>query len=200
MTAAIDCGRDPVGAAMWLARAFTAGRRLCVSAPGAPDHAHHVAVEFVHPVVAGTRSLAAVAAPDGDAASPADARLVIGEAGAASALAADLFIPPDQPDRAVVLSYHLLWELVQVALEHPGLVGSAAAAGAATRPGSCTRSSTRPRTTRPRCATSLRASAVAKRPGVRQAGTSSRWSPTGPRWTQAATADRACGRELAGGC
>ncbi|MYH42990.1 MAG: SIS domain-containing protein [Acidimicrobiaceae bacterium] len=129
MTAAIDCGRDPVGAAMWLARAFTAGRRLCVSAPGAPDHAHHVAVEFVHPVVAGTRSLAAVAAPDGDAASPADARLVIGEARAASALAADLFIPPDQPDRAVVLSYHLLWELVQVALEHPGLVGSAAAAG-----------------------------------------------------------------------
>ena len=28
-----------------------------------------------------------------------------------------------------MLSYHLLWELVQVALEHPGLVGSAAAAG-----------------------------------------------------------------------
>lgn len=27
------------------------------------------------------------------------------------------------------MSYHLLWELVQVALEHPGLVGSAAAAG-----------------------------------------------------------------------
>ena len=128
MTAAIDCGRDPVEAAMWLARAFTAGRRLCVWAPGAPDHAHHVAVEFVHPVVAGTRPLAAVVAgPDGGA----DARLLIGEAGSAgdALAAADLFIAADEPDATVVLSYHLLWELVQVALEHPGLVGSTGAAG-----------------------------------------------------------------------
>ncbi|MYB86186.1 MAG: SIS domain-containing protein [Acidimicrobiaceae bacterium] len=111
---------------MWLARAFTAGRRLCVWAPGAPDHAHHVAVEFVHPVVAGTRPLAAtVAESEVEADISADARLVIG----ANAGAADLFISSDQTDTAIVLSYHLLWELVQVALEHPGLVGSAASAG-----------------------------------------------------------------------
>ena len=123
---AIDCGHDPVEAAMWLARAFTAGRRLCVWAPGAPDHAHHVAVEFVHPVVAGTHPLAAtVAESEAAAHASADATLVIGGNGGA----ADLFISSDQPDTAIVLSYHLLWELVQVALEHPGLVGSAAAAG-----------------------------------------------------------------------
>ena len=123
---AIDCGRDPVEAAMWLARAFTAGRRLCVWAPGAPDHAHHVAVEFVHPVVAGTLPLAAAVAESEAAADTLkDATLAIGGNG----VAADLFISTDQPDTAIVLSYHVLWELVQVALEHPGLVGSAAAAG-----------------------------------------------------------------------
>ena len=111
---------------MWLARAFAAGRRLCVWAPGAPDHAHHVAVEFVHPVVAGTRPLAAaVAASAADGAVSTDATLAIGTDGDT----ADLFISGDQPDIAIVRSYHVLWELVQVALEHPGLVGSAAAAG-----------------------------------------------------------------------
>ena len=143
MTAAgsIDCREHPVAAAMWLARAFTDGRRLSVLAPGAPDHAHHVAVEFVHPVVAGTRPLPAAATPldetagthpmpplaalPAEAAASPDARLVIGAADPD----ADLVIPGDQPDAAIVLSYHLLWELVQVALEHPGLVGSTSAAG-----------------------------------------------------------------------
>jgi len=123
---AIDCGHDPVEAAMWLARAFTAGRRLSVSAPGAPDHAHHVAVEFVHPVVAGTRPLAAaVAASGAGAAVPEDATLAIGADGDT----ADLFISTYQSDTAIVRTYHVLWELVQVALEHPGLIGSAAPAG-----------------------------------------------------------------------
>ncbi|MDE0666570.1 MAG: SIS domain-containing protein [Acidimicrobiaceae bacterium] len=125
-SAPIDCGRDPVEAAMWLARAFTAGRRLRVWAPGAPDHAHHVAVEFVHPVVAGTRPLAAaVAASAADRTVSTDATLVIGPDGAT----ADLFISTDQNDTAIVRSYHVLWELVQVALEHPGLIGSSAVAG-----------------------------------------------------------------------
>lgn len=123
---AIDCGRDPVEAAMWLARAFTAGRGLRVRAPGAPDHAHHVAVEFVHPVVAGTRPLAAaVAASGAEAAASTDATLAIGADGDT----ADLFISTDQSDTAIVRTYHVLWELVQVALEHPGLIGSAAPAG-----------------------------------------------------------------------
>ena len=123
---AIDCGRHPVEAAMRLARAFTAGRGLRVSAPGAPDHAHHVAVEFVHPVVAGTRPLAAAVAASGDgAAVPADVTLAIGADGDT----AELFISTDQSDTAIVRTYHVLWELVQVALEHPGLIGSAAVAG-----------------------------------------------------------------------
>lgn len=132
----IDCGRDPVEAALCLARAFVAGRRLCVQAPGAADHAHHVAVEFVHPVVAGTRPLAARVA-DPAAASPTRRRnssevvLVIADAAAdaATAAGADLFIDSQQPDQAIVRSYHLLWELVQVALEHPGVVGAGGAAG-----------------------------------------------------------------------
>ncbi|MCY4424775.1 MAG: SIS domain-containing protein [Acidimicrobiaceae bacterium] len=129
---AIDCTARPVDAALWLARAFTAGRRLAVRAPGAPDHAHHVAVEFVHPVVAGTRPLAAAVAPsEAAAAGSTDVTLVIGESGDSTgpAVAADIFISGDQADISIVRSYHLLWELVQVALEHPGLVGSAGAAG-----------------------------------------------------------------------
>jgi D-sedoheptulose 7-phosphate isomerase len=132
MSAAIDCGRDPVEAAMWLARAFTAGRQLRVWAPGAADHAHHVAVEFVHPVVAGSRPLAAVVAASGSVpATSTDARLVIADIGLAPdpASAADLFISTDQPDASIVRSYHVLWELVQVVLEHPGLIGSDGAAG-----------------------------------------------------------------------
>ena len=121
---AIDCTAHPVDAALWLARAFVSGRRLAVRAPRAPDHAHHVAVEFVHPVVAGSRPLPA-AVVEGDLGTPGDARLLIGKPDCP----ADLVIADDQPDGAVVLSYHLLWELVQVALEHPGLVGAPRADG-----------------------------------------------------------------------
>lgn len=121
---AIDCTARPVDAALWLARAFVSGRRLGVHAPLAPDHAHHVAVEFVHPVVAGTRPLAAAVTGDGRSAA-AEATLIIGR----DAGHADLVIRDDQPDWAIVVSYHLLWELVQVALEHPGLVGAERSAG-----------------------------------------------------------------------
>ena len=121
---AIDCTARPVDAALWLARAFVSGQRLEVQAPHAWDHAHHVAVEFVHPVVAGTLPLAATVA-DVDVGPSAEATLIIG----ANADHADLMISDDQSDRAIVLSYHLLWELVQVALEHPGLVGAPGAAG-----------------------------------------------------------------------
>lgn len=116
---AIDCTARPVDAALWLARAFVAGRRLGVLAPRTPDHAHHVAVEFVHPVVAGARPLPAAVTGDGGD-SWGDATLIIGT-GTGDA---DLVIDDDQSDWSIVLSYHLLWELVQVALEHPGLVGA----------------------------------------------------------------------------
>ncbi|MGI8662180.1 MAG: HypC/HybG/HupF family hydrogenase formation chaperone [Acidimicrobiales bacterium] len=54
-------------AALALARRFAAGGTLWCWAPGAPQHAQHVAVEFVHPVIVGTRALPAVALIDDDA-------------------------------------------------------------------------------------------------------------------------------------
>ena len=136
----IDCARRPVDAALWLARAFTSGRALMVRAPGCEDHAHHVAVEFVHPVVAGARSLPAAAyglptapppfatapGPLGTGASARWCHLLIGPPDGGPA---DLSIPADDGDAAVMTGYHLLWELVQVALEHPGLVGTFDASG-----------------------------------------------------------------------
>lgn len=162
----IDCAARPVDAALWLARAFTAGRALMVRAPGCEDHAHHVAVEFVHPVVAGARSLPAVAAVEGSSAAgsgpfapnsnPFGTDAVEGSPAASPRPFAaspdpfyagtggrwchlligapdgghfDLVIPTDGGDAATMTGYHLLWELVQVALEHPGLVGGSDASG-----------------------------------------------------------------------
>jgi D-sedoheptulose 7-phosphate isomerase len=151
----LDAGRDPVEAALWLARAFAAGRRLVVVAPGAADHAHHVAVEFVHPVIAGTRPLPAVAADSLaealDQSTADDVLLMIGGdvtscPDAPSLDAASVDAPstggqapgPDltiaggagvEDDVETVRTYHLLWELVHVALEHPGLVGGEGSGG-----------------------------------------------------------------------
>lgn len=54
-------GVDVADAALALARRFAHGGTLWCFAPAWPAHAHHVAVEFVHPVVVGTRALPAVA-------------------------------------------------------------------------------------------------------------------------------------------
>lgn len=144
---AIDCASRPVDAALWLARAFTSGRALAVRAPECEDHAHHVAVEFIHPVVAGARSLpaaaegASIAGPPPSASrsdplgTSADARwchLLIGPPDGGHF---DLSIPTDSGDAATMTGYHLLWELVQVALEHPGLVGGRPTGGTAGHPG-----------------------------------------------------------------
>ena len=141
---AIDCARRPVDAALWLARAFTSGRALAVRAPGCEDHAHHVAVEFVHPVVAGARSLpaaaegASTAGPPSSAPSPdpletsADARWCHLLIGSPDGRHFDLSIPTNDGDAATMTGYHLLWELVQVALEHPGLVGGGHGGGDST--------------------------------------------------------------------
>ena len=48
-------------AAFGLAGGIAAGATLWAVAPGFEDHARHVAVEFVHPVIAGTRAVRAVA-------------------------------------------------------------------------------------------------------------------------------------------
>lgn len=58
---------DLATAALALARGFSAGGTLWSWAPGAPQHAQHVAVEFVHPVIMGTRALPAVALTADDA-------------------------------------------------------------------------------------------------------------------------------------
>ncbi len=54
-------GRDLASASFSLARRFAAGATMWCIAPAWPQHARHVAVEFVHPVTIGKRALAAVA-------------------------------------------------------------------------------------------------------------------------------------------
>ena len=55
-----DDADDLASAALALARRFHAGATLWCIAPGWPEQARHVAVEFVHPVIVGTRALPAV--------------------------------------------------------------------------------------------------------------------------------------------
>lgn len=74
MTAASDgpvlgpLAGDLAAASLLLARRFAAGGTLWCWAPGEPAHAHHVAVEFVHPVIMGTRALPAAVVTGPDAA------------------------------------------------------------------------------------------------------------------------------------
>lgn len=120
LTEAIDVAADPVGAALGLADAFDSGHRLLVVAPGAPDHAHHVAVEFVHPVIAGLPALPTEVVDAARLTAPpagvrrGDAVLSIG---VPDTVGADLAIAAGVPDAAVMAIYHLLWELVHLALD-----------------------------------------------------------------------------------
>jgi hypothetical protein len=54
---------DLARAALALARRFSAGATMWCASPKWPFHAHHVAVEFVHPVIVGKRALPAVTVP-----------------------------------------------------------------------------------------------------------------------------------------
>ena len=56
---------DLARVALALARRFSAGGTMWCASPSWPFHAHHVAVEFVHPVIVGKRALAAVTVPPG---------------------------------------------------------------------------------------------------------------------------------------
>ena len=56
---------DLARASLALARRFAAGGTMWCMSPAWPFHAHHVAVEFVHPVIVGKRALAAVTVPAG---------------------------------------------------------------------------------------------------------------------------------------
>jgi hypothetical protein len=55
-----DFGESLAITALSLARRFAAGNTLWCVAPQWPEHARHVAVEFVHPVLVGKRALPAV--------------------------------------------------------------------------------------------------------------------------------------------
>ena len=127
---------DLASAALGLARVFSAGGRLVVAAPGRHDHAQHVAVEFIHPGVVGARSLPAVAVKSSDLphmVSADDAVLVLtpndGLHGDLPDAALVLTTDPTATEPELVRWYHVLWELVQVGLEHPGLTGGTAVAG-----------------------------------------------------------------------
>jgi hypothetical protein len=52
--------------ALATARRFAAGATMWCLAPAWPEHARHIAVEFVHPVIVGKRALPAVAVDDPD--------------------------------------------------------------------------------------------------------------------------------------
>ncbi|CDO05870.1 hydrogenase assembly protein HupF [Mycolicibacterium cosmeticum] len=56
-----EVAADLSRAALTLAQRFSAGATAWCIAPAFPPHAHHIAVEFVHPVIVGKRALPAVA-------------------------------------------------------------------------------------------------------------------------------------------
>ncbi|MEO5678847.1 MAG: hydrogenase assembly protein HupF [Acidimicrobiales bacterium] len=59
-TEGADDADDLAAASLALARRFNAGATLWCVAPAWPEQARHVAVEFVHPVIVGSRALPAV--------------------------------------------------------------------------------------------------------------------------------------------
>jgi len=128
---------DLPAVALELARIFVAGGRLVIAAPGRFDHAQHVAVEFIHPAITGAKSLPAiaVAADDIEANVRSDDALLIIEsrdhpvAFAPINAAHHIIVGPELSGSALVRWYHVLWELVQLGLEHPGLTGGPATIG-----------------------------------------------------------------------
>ncbi len=123
----LDCAAQPVEAALRLARGFANGGRLVAAAPGRVDHAHHIAVEFLHPVIAGARSLPAIATEHPPVAvAPGDMLLVVEPPAETEPPRNGLLVPGQLPEAEVVRTYHLVWELVHIGLEHPGISGGAA--------------------------------------------------------------------------
>ena len=119
-----------------LAQRFARGGRLLAigGSSQAWSDAHHVAVEFVHPVIVGKRALPALAlsADEVELLAEPDDALVAFEPLRFTAGDEWLFEPStDDPFVAQELAetlYHVLWELVHVFFDHLG--GSAAGAGA----------------------------------------------------------------------
>ena len=116
-----------------LAERFAAGGRLLAlgGSPQAWSDAHHIAVEFVHPVIVGKRALPAAAlAPDHLELARAASDIVVSFE--PLTVSGEILEPADddpfvRQELAETL-YHLLWELVHVFFEHLG--SSKAGAGA----------------------------------------------------------------------
>lgn len=123
-----DTATDLVAVAGRLAERLAAGATLLVHGPGrlAPD-AHHVAVEFMHPVIVGKAAypaLCVVEAHDAEVLGrPGDVALALGPApsflDSARRAGMDTLVL-DACDGSVVTSYHLLWEITQLILESGG--------------------------------------------------------------------------------
>jgi len=119
-----------------MAERFERGGRLLAvgGSPQAWSDAHHVAVEFVHPVIVGKRALPALAVEattagllareDDMVISFEPLTVLAGETWALEPAAGDPFVRQELAETA----YHCLWELVHVFFDHLG--GSSAGAGA----------------------------------------------------------------------
>jgi D-sedoheptulose 7-phosphate isomerase len=112
-----------------LAGCFERGGRL-LAVGGTPQEwsdAHHLAVEFVHPVIVGKRALPALALDEHDLqllAQPDDVLVTFEPL----TIAGETFEPPStdpfvRQELAETL-YHLVWELVHVFFEHGGSSGA----------------------------------------------------------------------------
>jgi D-sedoheptulose 7-phosphate isomerase len=109
-------------------RFLAGGRLLAVGSAGAArSDAHHVAVEFVHPVIVGKRALPALAVDDLAAeAEPGDIVIAFdGDPAVArerGCLMIEGFEPPTRDpfvrQELIETLYHVLWELVHVFIEH----------------------------------------------------------------------------------
>lgn len=107
---------------------FLAGGRLLAqgTSGAARSDAHHVAVEFVHPVIVGKRALPALAVEDLEEAEPGDIVIAFdGDASRARALGCLMIEGFEPPVRDPFIRqeltetlYHVLWELVHVFIEH----------------------------------------------------------------------------------
>jgi D-sedoheptulose 7-phosphate isomerase len=116
-----------------MAERFARGGRLIAlaSTPTGRSDAHHVAVEFVHPVIVGKRALPAIALEPGQLElllEPEDIVMDFDHRGMVVRLAGEEweFEPPSDDafirQELVETTYHVLWELVHVFFEHRGLL------------------------------------------------------------------------------
>lgn len=113
--------------ALSLANVFRAGGKLLVAASGRDDHAQHVAVEFVHPVIVGKPALPAIACDATSLANlldPRDAVLLIATStveleAMRSHLPLDAHVFEVVANESILVQrYHILWETVHLCLEY----------------------------------------------------------------------------------